>query len=839
LRVSSSSPLSIGLGSGELFDVVTGGQIVSGGKGDVLLVNGSGVVSGGLIDVYWDSVGDWDPSSCTGLLNSTVGTSAGVFEVQIPVPNCLAGVHYVWVVAPEQRETARSTPFTVEPKLIMDERVAAKDELVVRGYSLTPGDSISLTINDASNTATLGTDPADLVSDSRGSFEATVTLPNWSDGDYFVNSTDESGGEVSITVTMGTVISISPVSGPEGTIIKVSGRGFTPSGQVAEGDVSWDNWTKVQLISNKTSIDSNGRFSTYVVVPSRGLGVHTLEVTEGSNSDSEDFEVTGLAGVTLSAVYGEPGTTVTVEGTNFPRWSGRTVKIYFASVKVAGASTDSNGRFSTGFVVPSFSPGDYTLTANCSDEVNVSTTFHIGYFQLSVDPPSGPSGIQVNITGSGFSAGDFDLLMGGYLVEALGTVSAGGVLYESFYIPSLPVGSYAVFVNDSRGYLYNSSFSVSATTSLETGTGNAAVGYNLTFTGEDFVRSNGTGLVWVVSNSTWSMEISDEVLAPGGSDKAFIDGEGGFTAVWNVSDSLMVGRNYTIKACDSLDPNTTRAETRVSVVEVSIDARPNAGTYHLGDYMTFTIESNFPKPYLLLEIWDSSGALFYTSSFDAGDWVSLLDTNHILYPSQVDDVSGGPYRIPRGAKTGLWTWRLIDGRGALLDEGSFEVKPSETDIIAGKLSGIGDSLLEVAVDLDDLGANVFDVGAGLGDVRSQIGIVDRGLDQFRSELAMNLSQGFAPAAGETESLRNSAEGLVEEFGEILSDNERARVSAEDARAAADSAKASADEAKNVANNQYSLFYSLIGLSVVATVASSLLLMQLRKEAEEPELTVLE
>jgi hypothetical protein len=109
--------------------------------------------------------------------------------------------------------------------------------------------------------------------------------------------------------------------------------------------------------------------------------------------------------ITLIPKSGPPGTVVNIFGSNFDPH--RVLSTFFDGNLVATTFTDNDGNFSDFFKAITPFKGPHTVTSHTQPLDSASAIFTItsGGF-LFVDPPSGPAGTSVNITGIGFIPGD-------------------------------------------------------------------------------------------------------------------------------------------------------------------------------------------------------------------------------------------------------------------------------------------------------------------------------------------------------------------------------------------------------------------------------------------------
>src|SRR2546428_10478343 len=120
-------------------------------------------------------------------------------------------------------------------------------------------------------------------------------------------------------------ISLSPTSGPAGTILTVTGKNFASNSAVT---ILYDNNT---ITTEPTTIttDSTGSFTGSITVPSSLAGRNKIgKATDASNHPaSAQFSVmtTPVATISLNPTSGPTGTAVNISGSNFAANSGITI----------------------------------------------------------------------------------------------------------------------------------------------------------------------------------------------------------------------------------------------------------------------------------------------------------------------------------------------------------------------------------------------------------------------------------------------------------------------------------------------------------------------------------
>jgi len=813
--------------------------------GDVITVSGDAgnVTSGATIEVYWDVV----VGASAWLLNTTTGDPDGSYEVEITVPATPSGNHYVWVKDTGTVTTANSEAITVSSTLDVDpEEGLTGDELTLEGTGFDGEAQYNVSFFNWTIASQVVDIDDDEETDEYGSFSVTFDVPSgWVYGDYVINVTDGTNNNITVGFTIGPAITLTPDEGPEGSVVTITGRGFTPDVLLNETDISWDNaaWDNIQIVDDEIQIDEDGEFSGEIIIPSWGVGDYNVTVNDGTWTADLEFAIDGAADVSVDPTYGSPGATITVEGANFTQDADTTVELYLmrvsngANTSVGDVETESDGTFTGTFTVPAVPFDTYRLIANSSDWVNATDAFKVGIIAVIISPTSGASGDEVTVTGTGFETGDFNCSIGDDLVIDGGTVDAEETLSDTFYVPTMDPGTYSVVIIDEEENEVAVTYVVTDTTSLEADPSDVAVGYNLTLEGDYFAESEDTELTWYVYNSSWSLDISEIVNFTDTADNANLTQYGNFTALYTIPATLLLGNTYTINATDNTAQADTWAETTITIVEEEVEIGPNMLSYSLGDTVTFAIRATFTKVGSVLEIEDPDGELYFMSTYNT--WTEVDPWQVVQIRNQVDDASGYPYIIPSDASTGTWTWTLYEDAtddSDVIATGTIEVLPTTAAQVDARLSDVEDSIADLATDLaDDIAGVQSDIADDIDALSSEVGDVASEVDTLRDDIVGDLADDIAGAtaaanaAGDAvDDLEGSLSDLEDSVGDIADVADTAAAAADAAADAASDAATAAGEASDAASGLTTLVYGAIGASLIAALAAIVSLMQISR-----------
>ncbi len=183
------------------------------------------------------------------------------------------------------------------------------------------------------------------------------------------------------------VITISPTSGPMGTLVTVSGSGFADSSAVT---IKYDG---TQVTTTTTTASGAIPSGVTFVVPASAAGIHTVQATDASsNTASTTFTVTAPA-ITISPTSSPAGTQVTVSGSGFAPSSTVTITYDGSTVTTSPitVTTTASGAIPSGvtFVVPASAAGIHTVQATDASSNTASTTFLVTIISVPEFPIGG------------------------------------------------------------------------------------------------------------------------------------------------------------------------------------------------------------------------------------------------------------------------------------------------------------------------------------------------------------------------------------------------------------------------------------------------------------------
>ena len=223
--------------------------------------------------------------------------------------------------------------------------------------------------------------------------------------------------------------SLSPSTGPAGSLMRVSGSNFGSSETVS---IKFDN----QQIATITA-DPSGSFSTSVDVPALPSGNYQVRIGNITRS----FKISSSFNVNPSS--GPPGSSVTVRATGLN--PNTQVDITMEGNILLTASADSLGKIQTSMDIPTnVSGGSKTITItgpSGSDQATFKITAILSVAQSQASP-----GDIVSVSGTGFRSGErgITVTFDGKTVSSGITADSQGGWTDTFEVPNAPAGTFTI-----------------------------------------------------------------------------------------------------------------------------------------------------------------------------------------------------------------------------------------------------------------------------------------------------------------------------------------------------------------------------------------------------------
>ncbi len=374
--------------------VVSSGPYVAGGTLQVTDV-ASNTGSGASVTSYTQFLLTTSATGNTGLslgsrsVPSIAGGASSTATTTLTLPSGISGTYYVMAYN-------GSTP-----SIHVSSAAITVGGAVISGLSPTSGSigtAVTITgsgfgTTQGSNTVLFNSVAASATSWSDTSITASVPT-GASTGPVLVTIGGLSSNSMQFTVpTAATIASISPIGGPVGTSVTITGSGF--------GTTQGTN--TVSFNSVEASVASWSDTKIVASVPKSATTGTVLVTTNGTASNSTiSFTVTSTPTLSsLTPATGVIGSSVTLAGSGFGATQGSSQVLFNGVSATATSWADTSITVS---VPAGANSGAVTVTVGTLTSSGVQFTVAASAVVSSVSPASGVAGTSVTITGSGFGA---------------------------------------------------------------------------------------------------------------------------------------------------------------------------------------------------------------------------------------------------------------------------------------------------------------------------------------------------------------------------------------------------------------------------------------------------
>jgi hypothetical protein len=664
---------------------------------------------------------------------------------------------------------------------------------------------------------------------SVGSASATGKVPDWANGNYAFAVYDGDGNEAQKAFSIGPVITVTPTASTVGSVITITGRGFTEDDTITQGQVylqyGSDTFTGKITTDVPVVVDSTGRIRLNFVIPQVDVisdeYLVTVETVLGAIA-SADFEVTALATVSTTPSFGSQASTFTVAGSNYPKISGKVVNVTVINkdtdleTAVGTVKTLADGTFSKAFRVPTVTDGEYSVVAATDDwefRILDSVSFKIGTMNLILSDDSGPTGLTVVIGGNGFTeGGEWNATFGSKTIVSSDNANVDGIISAEFQVPQLPVETYTVTVWDVDAEIsLTTTFQITQTTTVNLSVPSAPNGFNVTLRGYGFSDAYENDVVdFILYNTTsagaidwWdTLTVIDLPRGEAFNEPCVTNSTGEFYGYWIIPDSDIVSKGaYKMNVTDASGDYMLTLPLTIGDVHAVIT--PRKDTFKIGETITFTIEHSFGNDKLgliygsIVKIYDPNGTLVFS-----GDPLETWTKTGLWYtaPYSSQTAGGNPIVISEDAPLGTWSFKWIDNDGDTITSGTFAVVASTASALEAQVTTLGQQVTALTAQLSQLSTTV-------GNVATQA--------TAASAAATAASTAATAASTAATAAATAAQASL--------------AAATAAGTKADAATAAANNAAAAANGLTTLVYAAIGASLVAALAAIVALMQISRK----------
>ncbi len=281
-------------------------------------------------------------------------------------------------------------------------------------------------------------------------------------------------------------LTMSPTSGPAGTLVTVNGSGFSLNHNI-EIDFNW--------VAKAWPNSAWGTFTTSFTVPTIGAGRYEVTAIDLSLSPplvvaTALFTVTAVipAEIELDPDEGPVDTEVEISGEDFGDREDITVEYDGDEVDIESGDddTDSGGDFECTIIIPKSAAGDHTITVIGDDsDIEAEAEFTVEP-AMTISPTSGTPGTMVIVTATGFDGRSDITIYFNDVSIATDESDKYGSFEAAFDVPTIESGTYDIEAEDEDGNTEKARFKIkiTLTADLKPTTGN--IGTLLTATGSGF-----------------------------------------------------------------------------------------------------------------------------------------------------------------------------------------------------------------------------------------------------------------------------------------------------------------------------------------------------------------
>ena len=409
-------------------------------------------------------------------------------------------------------------------------------------------------------------------------------------------------------------MTLSPDDGPPGTLIVVTGTGFTAStaGEAwfdSDGDSIRDTGEPYDSFMTDGSGNIPAGVTLTVPIEPRGYYYVRVEVPYDTTADADasaSFEITPE--IELDDSSGNVGDTITVDGYGF--YDSATVTIYYDGDSVGTDYTDSDGTFDDfTFTVPDSTKGTHTVKARDSAGYSPTVTFTVSP-EITISSSSGAVGDTITVSGTGFAASsDITIYFDGDEVDITGgdddTDSDGSFSGATFTVPETSRGSYTIKAKDDDNNYDTATFTVAQKITIDPTNGFS--GITVTVTGTGFKASY---TITIKYNNYPVTTVPTTVTT---------NSTGYFSATFVVPASL--AGTYVVEASDGTNTATANfvSTTDATISQTTTTAAPG----YVGMQLTIT-GTGFKASSTITITYTSTPVVFTTTSLADGSFTYVL-----------------------------------------------------------------------------------------------------------------------------------------------------------------------------------------------------------------------
>lgn len=312
------------------------------------------------------------------------------------------GEYYVYAAVANKDIVASATFDVIKGEIVLiPEEGSVGDEVVISGEGLRPNQAIAVEYDGDDVDITSG----DTQTDSMGEFTCAVVIPDSIMGEHVITVADESGDEPEAVFTVEPKITLVPAEQEGGKPVEVIGTGFNVEYSIT---ITLDG-KRVDTTPYYIETDLQGSFNCVFAAPLYDSPAAIQVVASDRRLNKAEAQLTVLGGIRLGSATtasspGHAGMELTIYGVGFA--GGATVNITYNEgdevISQATATADTNGNFTTVFIVPPSSAGSHVINATDGSVFGTAT------FIMESEAPPMPVLQMPEIAGTAEEAARFD-----------------------------------------------------------------------------------------------------------------------------------------------------------------------------------------------------------------------------------------------------------------------------------------------------------------------------------------------------------------------------------------------------------------------------------------------
>lgn len=323
-------------------------------------------------------------------------------------------------------------------------------------------------------------------------------------------------------------LSVIPASGPPGTIVTITGSGYTPGTSNVTFQIGP---TKIVTSVVSATVGAGGTFTVAFTIPSQPDGSYNFSTLAEPTST---FSFTITPEIAVSSSIARVGDLVNVSGRGFQ--SDDTIRVYFDGNVIVFPISDPNGLFNANFTLPEVAFGNHIVYA--ADHTFPSPEHIISVIpKLTVEPTTTTPGAAIKASGTGFTS--FSTITFTLDGAGIGNVAnannVGSFSDIALTVPVIAAGSHSLRASDNNGRsdtitlttaqaMTISPASGPATTEIEITGGGFAANKTITVTFDGKPITTDPSIITTDANGNFAARVSAPKTASGAYDVEVSDG---------------------------------------------------------------------------------------------------------------------------------------------------------------------------------------------------------------------------------------------------------------------------------------------------------------------------